>query len=214
MSDVNIPQLVFLAVVGFLVVRWYLKPGSLADPSSSSSSGSRTASSRTGLRGEVPPQTMVRVERVAQMFPQLERRDILWDLQRHGGDVQGTIERVLSLGRLGTPPQSFQPIFPTPANASPAARPNASQPSKSAHPDLITRYNLSSKLSASSPSSGADSPAIAATSERPLSEIPTSSAAKEGWSSNKVERAQLLQRRREEMILAARRKMEEEGKGA
>jgi coupling of ubiquitin conjugation to ER degradation protein 1 len=39
--------------------------------------------------------------------------------------------------------------------------------------------------------------------------VPSSGARKgQAWSSNKVERQALLQRRRDEMILAARRKME------
>jgi len=41
-----------------------------------------------------------KVETVAAMFPQLSRRDIEWDLQRNGGSVQATTERVLRDGRL------------------------------------------------------------------------------------------------------------------
>lgn len=84
---------------------------------------------------------------------------------------------------LTQPPPSFQP--PLPASAS---TPSSSQP-KPAHPDLITRYNLASKL-------GQDP-------------VESSSQGKQGWSQNKNERQALLQRRREEMILSARRKMEE-----
>lgn len=39
------------------------------------------------------------VERIQQMFPQAERRSILWDLQRNGGNIQNTTERILA-GRL------------------------------------------------------------------------------------------------------------------
>ncbi len=65
-------------------------------------------------------------------------------------------------------------------------------------PDLITRYNLKSKLTeGASPAASIES-----TEEAP--------GKKQGqaWSANKAERQALLQRRREEMILAARRKME------
>jgi coupling of ubiquitin conjugation to ER degradation protein 1 len=35
------------------------------------------------------------VEAVAQMFPSFSRRDIMWDLNRNGGNIQMTIERLL-----------------------------------------------------------------------------------------------------------------------
>lgn len=41
------------------------------------------------------------VERIQQMFPQAERRSILWDLQRNGMNIQSTTERILA-GRLET----------------------------------------------------------------------------------------------------------------
>ena len=46
------------------------------------------------------------VQRIQQMFPQAERRTILWDLQRNGGSIQSTTERILA-GRLET--VSFHP---------------------------------------------------------------------------------------------------------
>jgi coupling of ubiquitin conjugation to ER degradation protein 1 len=56
--------------------------------------------------------------------------------------------------------------------------------------DLITRYNLQSKIS----DKGKEK-------EEP--------APSPGWQTDKAERQKMLQRRREEMILAARRKMQE-----
>lgn len=67
------------------------------------------------------------------------------------------------------------------------------------NPDLITRYNLTSKLNATS--EGEQDEAITTGSS-----IGSKSA---GWSANKNERAEALKRRREEMVLAARRKMEQ-----
>ena len=90
------------------------------------------------------------------------------------------------------PPQSFQPPLPTPSSGSTAAAPSAPSASKPVQPDLITRYNLASKIAAGE----VDEPA----------ELEKK---KQAWSQNKGERQALLQKRREEMILAARKKMEE-----
>ncbi|KAF2763139.1 hypothetical protein EJ05DRAFT_481976 [Pseudovirgaria hyperparasitica] len=185
-TTLNIPQLLLVLVLGFLAVRWYLS----GPPSSASSSRS---SSRT------PRIDYARVDQVAQMFPQADRRAIIWDMQRNGGNVAATTERILSRG-LDVPPPSFQP--PLPPQATPSggagARANAKTP---AHPDLITRYNLSSKITPTGSSPLVDSGSDTST--------PASTPSKPSWSTNKTERALQLQRRREEMILEARRKLEE-----
>ncbi|KAG5981107.1 hypothetical protein E4U55_003295 [Claviceps digitariae] len=127
------------------------------------------------------------VERIQQMFPQTDRRSVLWDLQRNGGNMQSTTERILA-GRLETPPITFQP--PPPPGQSPSGASTASaarQASKPSQPDLITRYNLKSKIAAG---------------------VYEEEKKDKGWSSNREERQSTLQRRRDEMILAARRKME------
>ena len=84
-QTINIPQLLAVLLFGFLAVRWYF---------SSSESDSSSGSGGSGVRRprQVDP---ARVEQVAQMFPQLNRRDIMWDLQRNGGSVQATTERIL-----------------------------------------------------------------------------------------------------------------------
>ena len=106
------------------------------------------------------------------------------------------------------PPHSFQPPpAPAPAGgaqsqggqqaAQPQQQAGGAQAQKPGHPDLITRYNLTSKVSAQG---DADAAAGASTSgSRPQPKA---------WSQNKVERQQLLQRRREQMILEARKKLE------
>lgn len=77
-------------------------------------------------------------------------------------------------------------MTPTTANSS-------SGQTKSEHINLITRYNLGSRISSSfSEDSGA-----------------SGSAQTQTWSNNKNERQALLKKRREEMILNARRKLEE-----
>lgn len=79
---------------------------------------------------------------------------------------------------------------PSTANTSPGQM-------RSEQVDLITRYNLGSRVSSppsSTPSEGAG---------------PSGGPQTQSWSNNKHERQALLKRRREEMILNARRKLEE-----
>ena len=93
MSDdepsLNIPSLLTLAVVSFFVIRWFLNRDN----------GSASTAGRSRGRQIDPAQ----VEQISQMFPQLDRRDIMWDLHRNGGSVTATTERILSglgLGRV------------------------------------------------------------------------------------------------------------------
>ncbi|KAF1925238.1 uncharacterized protein M421DRAFT_262926 [Didymella exigua CBS 183.55] len=172
-QSINIPQVVVFAVVAFLVYRWY--------SSKPSASGTRPTAIRST---RIDP---AQIDTVAQMFPQLNRRDIAWDLQSNGGNAAATTERVLSGRSLDSAPASFQ-LSAAPAPAVPTRPVVAS--AKPSHPDLITRYNLSSKLSQP----------LEPTEEKPKTKV---------WSADRSERQSNLQRKREEMILAARRKMEE-----
>lgn len=177
-TSINIPQLIAVALVGFLAIRWFMnKPGSGSSPSSPSSSRGR----------QVDPS---KVDQVSAMFPQLDQRTIAWDLHRNGGSVAATTERVLSGRGLDNPPPSFQSNLPAAATASQGARqtPRKTVPGQ---PDLITRYNLQSR--------------IGGKGKEP---VPSEEQSRAGWSADKVARAEGLKRRREEMILAARRKME------
>ncbi|KAL4797067.1 hypothetical protein BDV19DRAFT_359636 [Aspergillus venezuelensis] len=176
----NIPSLLTLAVVSFFVIRWFFKrDGDNATP---------------GLRGRARGNVVdpAQVEQISQMFPQLSTREIMWDLQRNGGNVAATTERVLSGRGLDAPPPSFQPLVAIPPTGVPANQPAPSSTPKSDGQDLITRYNLSAKVSEAS---GIETPAQASSGS--------------GWSQNKEERQRLLQKRRDDMILAARRKMEQ-----
>ncbi|KAK7997220.1 hypothetical protein PG989_005260 [Apiospora arundinis] len=180
MSDeqISLPSLILIVVIGGLVVRYLF-----FSPSTPTAQQPRDAASAARTREAA-------VERIQQMFPQLDRRTILWDLQRNGGSISATTERVLS-GRMETPPSPPR----SPANA--AARSQQQKPAvpKSTEPDLITRYNLQSRVSESS-AGGA-----VGTSD-------STDAKGKAWSSNRDERQSALQRRRDEMIIAARRKME------
>lgn len=107
--------------------------------------------------------------------------------------MAATTERMLSRGFLDTPPPSFQPQLLPLSNPSIAA---ATPPVKPSQPDLITRYNLGSKVSNHNETEGSPS-GEGAPVNQPV------------WSNNRDERQELLKRRREEMILKARRKMED-----
>ncbi|KAJ5925219.1 AMFR protein [Penicillium verhagenii] len=180
--SLNIPSLLTLAVVSYFVLRWFFHRDE------------GTSGGRPRGRGNVVDPAQV--EQIAQMFPQLSTRDIMWDLQRNGGSVAATTERILAGRGLETPPPSFQPQVVTPRGhgATPALTTStAATASKGNGQDLISRYNLSAKIA----------------SESEESQSPASASA---WSQNKEERQRLLQKRRDEMILAARRKMMEKGK--
>jgi len=173
-GSLSIPSLAFVAFLSFFIIRYFY--------SSRSSSNDETPR-RNGQRF-----TPAQVEQIAQMFPQLSRRDIMWDLQRNGGSVAATTERVLGGRGLDPAPPSFQPQV-TPA-ASPSTSTARSAVLKAVEPDLITRYNLQSKISPKGKEKAEESPAT-------------------GWAPSKDMRQQMLQRRRDEMILAARRRMQE-----
>ncbi|KAF4303223.1 Ubiquitin system component Cue [Botryosphaeria dothidea] len=182
-STLNIPQLLVIVVVSFLIFRWY-----------NSSPSGQSPQRPHGARNAAPRVNPAAVEQISQMFPQLNRRDIMWDLSRNGNNVAATTERILGGTGLESPPPSYQPPMPAQPAASqgPSNRNSAPAPSK---PDLITRYKLASKIQDD-------------TAATPAEETLKKSA----WSQNKAERQQNLQRRREEMILAARRKMIEKDK--
>ncbi|KAL8830301.1 MAG: hypothetical protein Q9191_001510 [Dirinaria sp. TL-2023a] len=169
-QTLNVPSLFLVVLVTSLAIRYFF-----FSPRSSVSPRGR----------QVDP---AQVDQIATMFPQADRRAIQWDLQRNGGSVAATTERMLSRGFLDTPPPSFQPQLP-PLSNPPAA---AASPVKPSLPDLITRYNLKSKISDSNELEGEG-----ASVKGPV------------WSNNRDERQELLKQRREEMILKARRRMED-----
>jgi len=188
-TSINIPQLLAVALVGFLAIRWFLnKP-----PTSSSSASSSSNSRSNAVDG-------AKIEQVSAMFPQLDQRQIAWDLSRNGGNVAATSERILSGRGLENPPPSYRPVLPSPAPA-PTGTAGTARGSRSAaaQPDLITRYNLQSRVS------GKGKEAVASAEEEQK---------RQAWSGDKAARAEGLRKRREEMVLAARRKMMEKEQGA
>lgn len=178
-DQISLPSLLLVLVLGGLVIRYFFN-------SSSATPAAGAAGQRTGRDGGAAVREAA-VVRIQQMFPQLDRRTILWDLQRTGGSMSTTTERILT-GRLETPPVTFQPPSPPRSPAAAPQTPAQKTPAKPAEPDLITRYNLAGRI-------GQDG--AAATGDKA-----------KGWSSNRDERQSALQKRRDEMILAARKKME------
>ena len=84
----TIPQLIAVLLITFSALRWYF-----SSPSSSSDTSSTSASRGLSRHDRVNP---AHVEQLAQMFPQLDRREIAWELQRSRGNMAATTERVLS----------------------------------------------------------------------------------------------------------------------
>jgi hypothetical protein len=89
-QTLNIPQTLVFLIVVFLIFRWYF---SKPTPGTTSATGPRASAPPPNRGVRINP---AQIETIAQMFPQLSRRDIMWDLQRNGGNVTATTERVLS----------------------------------------------------------------------------------------------------------------------
>lgn len=83
-QTINLPQLVIILLLGGFAVRYFFF-------STPQSPGQQSTSSRGGVRVRDAD-----VDRVQQMFPQVGRRTIMWDLQRNGGNIAATTERILS----------------------------------------------------------------------------------------------------------------------
>lgn len=82
----GIPSLVVVLVITGLVWKYLWPSGS-----STSGAGTQGRDALSQMR-----QREVAVERIQQMFPQVDRRTILWDLQRNGGSIAATTEKILS----------------------------------------------------------------------------------------------------------------------
>lgn len=103
-EEINIPSLVIVLLVTGLAVRYFFFSGNAS-----------SANRQPGGTGGATPEELQRrrerereaaVETIQQMFPQVDRRTILWDLQRHGGNLQATTERILA-GRTETVSSDF-----------------------------------------------------------------------------------------------------------
>ncbi|KDN43757.1 hypothetical protein K437DRAFT_225436 [Tilletiaria anomala UBC 951] len=168
------------------------------------SANARPTRGLTTARARPVPQELV--DTVQAMFPQVPEASIRYDLSRTG-NVEATCDRILREGALPPPPSG---LFQTPPGGArsdapggqraasgsiePAARPTAgvSAAANEKAQDLISRFNLQSRLSAS---------------ERPGQAAVSSSASSStgSWSESRQEREQALRSRKEAVILEARR---------
>lgn len=114
-QQINLPSLVAILVVSGLIIRYlFFSPPANANNGgrgaggiagrAGAGAGLGGAGAGAGLSRDPAAQLRAReaaVERIQQMFPQVDRRAALWDLQRTGGSVAATTERILA-GRLET----------------------------------------------------------------------------------------------------------------
>lgn len=90
-EQISLPYLIVILLITAFVIRFlFFSPS----PPPSASASRQSAASVLRTREAA-------VERIQQMFPQVDRRTILWDLQRNGGNIQATSERILA-GRMET----------------------------------------------------------------------------------------------------------------
>lgn len=93
-EQISLPSLIFIVVISGLAIRYFFFSSSSPQSSAGSSRQARDAAAASRAREAA-------VERLQQMFPQVDRRTVLWDLQRTGGNISATTERILS-GRIET----------------------------------------------------------------------------------------------------------------
>lgn len=82
-QTISVSQLFLVILLGGLVIRWLFFSSSSSRPSNIVSSLNNNAAREAD------------VETIQSMFPQILRRSIMWDLQRNGGNVAATTERIL-----------------------------------------------------------------------------------------------------------------------
>jgi len=87
MSDqtINVPSLFLVILITSLAIRYFFFGPRSSSPASQ--------------RRRIDP---AHLDQISSMFPQVDRRAIQWDLQRNGGSVTATTERILSRGFLDT----------------------------------------------------------------------------------------------------------------
>lgn len=89
-QQISLPSLLLIVVLGGLVIRYLFFSPAAANTSTTPRDAAAAARQRETL-----------VERLQQMFPQVDRRTILWDLQRNGNSIAATSDRILA-GRMET----------------------------------------------------------------------------------------------------------------
>ncbi|KZS87065.1 hypothetical protein SISNIDRAFT_461238 [Sistotremastrum niveocremeum HHB9708] len=203
-----------------LVVRWATKSRSDAAPGRP-----RSPATILGFRPQRVTDEMV--TSVHSMFPNIPEPNIRYDLLR-SGNVQVTSNKILEKGFLDAPPAAYFELYPPPATSATSAtdlpsNPNsrsaaahtnatASSSKTSAATTLISRYNLHSRLSSSTPGTEGED-----LSNAPSVDVKGSS--KGVWETEAEKREASLRERKAKMVLAARKRLleqeerERKGKG-
>ncbi|KAF8528457.1 hypothetical protein BU17DRAFT_73498 [Hysterangium stoloniferum] len=188
-----------------LIVRWAIKPGT---------GGGNAEASRVqrllGFRPRSVSEDMIST--VQQMFPDVPRDNIHYDLLRTGS-VEATSNKLLETGFLEVPPRAYFLVFPTQAAApgAPAVPSSARQAGAAAaatstsgppKANLIARFQLEERLR--------DGAGAAASAVDP--------GGKASWEDTAERREASLRERKAQMVLAARKRLleqqQQQGAGA
>ncbi|KAJ3966447.1 hypothetical protein EV361DRAFT_935170 [Lentinula raphanica] len=165
--------------------------------SNSPEGGTASPADTLGFRPKNVTQDMV--DTVGNMFPDIPKDNIRYDLLRTG-NVERTTNQILEKGFLDAPPLSYYNLYPRasiPGASSSQGNPTniiASSSSIKSKDTLISRYNLQSKLD--DPSTLVD-----------LRDDIEVGGGKAKWEDTPEKREASLRERKEKMILAARQRL-------
>lgn len=96
---IGIPQLAVCLLIGYLFFRWRSSTPPPPTAPASTPSAATPAASRRPTAHELA-RLQQRVEVVHGMFPQISLSAIKWELQKNGGSVEITTEKILAQGFL------------------------------------------------------------------------------------------------------------------
>jgi coupling of ubiquitin conjugation to ER degradation protein 1 len=93
-EQASLPALLVILLVSGLVIKYFFFPGAQSEQRNGRRNNARDAAAVMAAREDA-------VVRLQQMFPQIDRRTLLWDLQRTGGNIAATADRI-AIRRLET----------------------------------------------------------------------------------------------------------------
>lgn len=98
---IGFPQLAACLLIGYLFFRWYnSSPPPPNTGTEFTSSSTAAVASRRPLSAQDLARLQNRAEIVHGMFPQISLSSIKWELQKNGGSVEITTEKILAQGFL------------------------------------------------------------------------------------------------------------------
>ncbi|KIK61111.1 hypothetical protein GYMLUDRAFT_43209 [Collybiopsis luxurians FD-317 M1] len=184
-------------IVAFAVIVLIFRWATSSNGNANGNNGGPSPADTLGFRPKNVTQDMV--DTVGNMFPDLPRDNIRYDLLRTGS-VETTTNKILERGFLEAPPASYYTLYPRtvgpahqnqPHNA--AGSSGSSSSAVKPKDTLISRYNLESRAELQSSEEGA------------ITEEEVGGKAK--WEDTPEKREASLRERKERMILAARQRM-------